>query len=117
MTPAPRVIRRLTSSEKLPTICGEQSTSNKHVGQDSCTMLLRPRLLKMTGSNDDFKGSRIIDNEKLMDAMNQVYQEHKRTGCEDGNFSIAKNEKWGLGWKYAFKCEHCEFQSETYKNV
>lgn len=112
--PSARAICRMTTtSEELPTV---SSTANIQIGDDSSAMLLRPRRLKKTDTcEESFKGARIIDNEMLMDTMNRLYQEHNKTACEEPKFCIAKNEKWGLGWKYAFNCENCEFQSGTFK--
>lgn len=109
--PSTRAIYRMTTSEELPTV---STTADIQIGDDS--MILRPRQLKKTDNfRDTFKGARVIDNEKLMDMMNGLYRDHSKAACEEPKLCISKNEKWGLGWKYAFKCENCGFQSRIFK--
>ncbi len=57
---------------------------------------------------------RLIDIGKSTDMWNTCIREHQR-GCDDPQFSVFKEVKWGLGWKQALRCDNCQYRSPLFK--
>ena len=116
-----RPIRRLTTAEELPSV---SVNSTSRVRFSTCTdnpsaMLLRPVDLKpeidaADQRNEQTHGNRVIDSDKMVEMLTKLCASHAATDCEQVDFFTSKNQKWGLGWKYAFECRNCDFKSETF---
>ena len=111
----------------LSDTCG---TSPPHLGQVSqqtrTVMLLRPKTSELTSLNscvtsDDglAKGHRVIDVQKLTEAMNCVCKEHKEKSplCNDMILVIPEEAEHqrGIAVRTYFVCTNCNFLSSTHK--
>ena len=133
VAPTPRTrYTRLTKEDLLRTAIRDQFGDFIHHTQDIASqsftsMLLRPRnrecsvpLEKMrTSDSGAATGHRIIDIEKLAEAMTEVCRQHNlgNRGCRDMKWLIPeeKEEIRGLAVSACFKCQNCDFQSTAQK--
>ena len=92
-------------------------------GNTGTAKILRPKSstggpdLKKMKKEDELKGMRLVDNEEMLKMMNDVYRYHTKEAkdCTNPDFTIAKQTKWGLCWKYTLMCKTCNLQSTEYK--
>ncbi|XP_070537228.1 uncharacterized protein [Ptychodera flava] len=60
-------------------------------------------------------GMAIVDKEKMVDMFNACQQQHSAIGeCTSAEFTIFKEIKKGICWKYILNCKNCSFISDAY---
>lgn len=97
---------------ELPDVQGNPGTSK----------LLRPmsneqELVEQYLEQGDTSGElRVVDMEKVMYMFNVCYKQHSSRGqCDNPEFATYEEQKWGLCWRWALKCENCQFRSKRFK--
>lgn len=70
-----------------------------------------------TSSPDQHSGTRMVAIEQVIEMLNDVYRDHRDESddCKDLHVRIAKEKKWGLGWRYQVCCVNCKFVSQEHK--
>lgn len=98
---APSSVRLLRPQQKL----------KSEVNQESNVCLKKKETVHGT------KGTRTIDNHKMVEMWNDMFKCHgeQKSQCEQLFAEIHENKKWGSAWKYKFKCKNCDFISQQYK--
>jgi hypothetical protein len=95
-------------------------------GQPGPSKLLRPihggpisdlseQYLEDGEKNIDNSEMRLISTHKYAEMWNTAIREHKSTACNEGQFTVHKELKKGLGWKQSLKCINCVYTSDMFK--
>ena len=128
--PCRPVTRRMTVDEfSLVTVQrsggaqGSILTASDCDGKLGSVKLLRPiKAVKPVEKNDrelkvSAEGNRLIDVTKLTEMVNNVTRTHalESVHCKLPEIQVAREKKWGLAWKYQWKCTNCSFLSPEYK--
>ncbi|MES9882642.1 MAG: hypothetical protein ABW185_17390 [Sedimenticola sp.] len=60
---------------------------------------------------------RIVNNFKLVEMMNSIYQLHdaQHAACPGIQLEIASEKKQGMAWRFVYRCKICKFKSPEYK--
>lgn len=70
---------------------------------------LQPRRHLQT--EEEPHGNRVINLDKLIEIINEVYRQHSAVKCGNSNIALSSELKLGLGSKFEFKCTTCGFLS------
>lgn len=102
---------------------GKSFTSPDCDGNPGTAKFLRPKTTKSSSElqknekDEELKGMRLLDNEELLKMMNAVYKYHQEESpeCHQPDFTISKQTKQGICWKYTMACSKCELITPEYK--
>ena len=82
---------------------------NVHSDDDYHGPELRPRPSLQKTDECEPLGNRVVNLDKMITIMNDVYRQHSASDCGLLNISLCKEHKVGLGSQLQFKCTSCGF--------
>ena len=94
-----------------------------HQKYSSSVIILRPKREAAeteptwrTEAEQHTSGMRLVYNQKMVAMFNELSLRLKGDNpCTKAKFEILRTEKWGLAWKYTWKCLACSFKSGSSK--
>ena len=107
--------------------CSVKLTPDKNamIASDANNESLNKKFLRpLVHENDDkfhtsteSTESRVVEKALTIEMINEAINEHTKSSpdCKSVNFDVAKEIKWGLGWKWTLKCMNCQFQTREFK--